>query len=483
MKFNLLSQLLLTVVICFSCITAKATDIPIGQQTIALPASWKFPNGAIQSDSMPLLFSADKNLKLSAFENWQDPNETFVRNGLANFSKKIKSPKGKITVAFLGGSITKANDQYRQQLINHIQTLNPFAALQGVNAGVSGTGSDLGACRLQDQVLKYTPDLIFVEFAVNGGHFASMEGLVRQAKQMAPSADICFIYTISGEQYKQYAEGGMPANIAALEKIADHYQIPSVHMGLRPSELLREDKLVWKSRDSVAGKIVFSNDGVHPTKEGGDLYAAAVARGLQKILNYSSKPSFLTPAALYGNEWEKATMLDPLQFSTLSGNWKKLDPTTDKYLHAFAPWFPYLLHSATANSSLCFRFQGTGFGFFDIGGPEAGQVDFTVDGHPALLTKPQNDRLWTLADTTVGKASNTINRFNEYCFGRYRGQFELVRLEEGLHKVCYTVSPKTVDKKSFSPKLNVDDILLHPEKYAQQAFYLGKILVLGTPLK
>jgi hypothetical protein len=24
---------------------------------------------------------------------------------------------------------------------------------------------------------------------------------------------------------------------------------------------------------------------------------------------------------------------------------------------------------------------------------------------------------------------------------------------------------------------------LHPEKYAQQAFYLGKILVLGTPLK
>jgi hypothetical protein len=176
-------------------------------------------------------------------------------------------------------------------------------------------------------------------------------------------------------------------------------------------------------------------------------------------------------------------MIDPLQFSTVSGNWKKMDPKTDKDLSAFAPWFPYVLHSPTANSSICFKFQGTGFGFFDIGGPEAGQVDISVDGQPAQLIKPKNDRSWTLADTTVEKASNTINRFNDYCFGRYRGQFELVRLKEGIHKVCYTVSPKTVDKKSFSPKLNADDILLHPEKYAQQAFYLGKILVLGTPIK
>jgi lysophospholipase L1-like esterase len=438
---------------------------------------------ASQSGSMPLLFSADKNLTLSSIENWQDPKETVVRNGLPIFSKKIKTPNKKLTVAFLGGSITKAHDQYRQQLMNYIQALNPKAEMLGVNAGVSGTGSDLGVCRLQDQVLKYKPDLIFVEFAVNGGPVAATEGLVRQAKRMAPAADICFIYTISGEQYKQYVDGGMPSNIAALEKIADHYQIPSVHMGLRPSQLLREDKLIWKSKEPVAGKIVFSNDAVHPTKEGGDLYASAVARGLQKILNYLSKPSVVIPAALYGNEWEKATMLDPLEFSTVSGNWKKLDIRTDKDLNAFSPWFPYVLYSATANSSICFSFKGTGFGFFDIGGPEAGQVDITVDGHPALLIKPKNDRSWTLADTIVANTSYTLNRFNDFCFGRYRGQFELVRLKNGLHKVCYAVSSKTVDKKSFSPKLNADDILLHPEKYAQQAFYLGKILVLGTPLK
>jgi hypothetical protein len=108
---------------------------------------------ASQSGSMPLLFSADKKLTLSAIENWQDPAETFVRNGLANFSKKLKTPNRKLTVAFLGGSITKAHDQYRQQLMNYIQALNPKAEMLGVNAGVSGTGSDLGACRLQDQVL------------------------------------------------------------------------------------------------------------------------------------------------------------------------------------------------------------------------------------------------------------------------------------------------------------------------------------------
>jgi hypothetical protein len=131
---------------------------------------------------------------------------------------------------------------------------------------------------------------------------------------------------------------------------------------------------------------------------------------------------------------------------------------------------------------LCFRFSGTGFGFFDIGGPEVGQVSITVDGVPASLDRPSGSRSWVLNDDPVNTGKNTLNRFNEYCFGRYRGQFELVRVKEGVHKVCYVLSNEKIDKSTFVSKTTDEDFRNNPLKYEKQTFYLGKILLLGTPI-
>ena len=57
---------------------------------------------------------------------------------------------------------------------------------------------ELGACRLQEDVLRQNPDLVSLEFRVNGGggfEGKSMEGIVRQIWRNNRTTDICFVYT------------------------------------------------------------------------------------------------------------------------------------------------------------------------------------------------------------------------------------------------------------------------------------------------
>ena len=199
---------------------------------------------ASQSTALPLVFGVQQNYLVKDVANFESQKEYYIRNGLPNFFKKINQTNAKLTIGFLGGSITKANDQYRNQTLAFIQTLNPKAKIKGINAGVSGTGTELGCCRVGEQILQYQPDLVFVEFAVNGGSNEAMEGIVRQIKKHNSQTDICFIYTIAGDQYKQYAQGEVPNKIQGFEKVASHYGIPSVHMGLYASLLQAQEKLV-----------------------------------------------------------------------------------------------------------------------------------------------------------------------------------------------------------------------------------------------
>jgi lysophospholipase L1-like esterase len=436
---------------------------------------------ASQSGAMPLLFNVEPSYKVKKIDEFKTEKEFFIRNGLPNFFNKINQYNSKLNIAFLGGSITKAEDQYRNQTMAFLQTINPNAKLKGINAGVSGTGTELGACRVQEQVLKYNPDLVFVEFAVNGGSNQAMEGIVRQIIKHNPQTDICFIYTIAGEQYLEYTKNEVPAKIKAFEKIANHYQIPSIHVGLYPSMLAAEGKLIWKSSTEIADKIVFSKDGTHPAKAGGDLYAQAIARAFNvfKTSTVVRNQELIKP--LHEDNWEDAGMYSPLEVATFSKGWETINPLDYDNLKAFAPWFSTVSKTEEANASFVFKFKGTVVGFFDIGGPEVGQVLVEIDGQCTALTKK------------AGNASNKIpnetgveclsNRFNSNCNNRYRGQFEMYEVPYGEHEVKITLSKLQANKLAILQGQDLTDIQQNEYKYNQQVFYLGKILIKGTVLK
>ena len=202
--------------------------------------------------------------------------ECRARAGLPNSFAKLRAG-GEVRIAYLGGSIT-AQDGWRPKTLNWFQEQFRPAKLSQINAAIGGTGSDLGVFRLKHDVLDQNPDLFFVEFAVNDAGapvqqiLRCMEGIVRQTWRRDPRTDICFVYTLAGNMLQTLQAGHFPCSATAMEKVADHYGIPSIHLGLEVARLEKAGKLIFKGdkpktdaeRAAVADKILFSPDAVWP---------------------------------------------------------------------------------------------------------------------------------------------------------------------------------------------------------------------------
>ena len=436
---------------------------------------------ASRDGASPLLYTtAGQDIDDVVPGTFNDGRECTVRGGIPHFLARADAGED-VTVAFVGGSITQGNYCYRLQISRFMEKMWPEADFTWINAGVSGTGTDLGAFRIDEQVLSHDPDLVFLEFAVNGGYPDAMEGIVRKIIRHCPDTDICFLYTIKTGQTEYYRKGEMPERIAELEKLAGHYGIPSIHLGMEAASLEEEGKLLWKGRpEDAAGRILFSRDGVHPSREGGDVYAAAIARGLQKMKAADSvpEPHRLPSEPLYGTRWDEASMYVPEDIASYDGNWKTVSTSDRPELKKFSGWFDTVLTSGRKESWFCFAFEGDMFGFFDIGGPEAGQLEIIVDGELVKLKKcAAKGFAWYRANDSEGEY--TLNRFNRWCNGRYRGQHDVIEVPYGLHQVTVRISSEDADKRAILG--NTKDMDAHPDKYDRSVIWLGRILLRGRP--
>jgi hypothetical protein len=425
--------------------------IPAGVKDDAVAAS--------QAGASPLLFEAGTVANEIAPSPFTDEKELNSRAGLPDFFRKAAAGKP-LTVAFMGGSVTQMDNKYRNQAARYIKRLLPVNTIRFVNAGVSGSGTDLAACRLEEHVLKYQPDLVFVEFAVNGSYLPGLEGIIRKIRKKDPAIDICLLYSIMSGQSELYAKGKVPDNIIKLETVASYYRLPSIQMGIEPSYLEAQGKLLFKPDASApADKPVFS-DGIHPTEIGGYMYASAIYRSLQKMKPGAAGQKPALPAPMIADNWEDAQMLMPGQV-TFSEGWAKTTTAQEANLKQFSPWFPTVMQAEQPGASFSFSFTGNTIGVFDIGGPEVGQLDIIVDG----------------------KQLKSLNRFNGWCNNRYRGQFDFVQVGEGTHQVTCRVSSDIPDKKTILGPAKSADIIANPSKYNHAVIYLGRILIRGTLLK
>lgn len=412
---------------------------------------------ASQGGASPLYFEPGElpaEQRPSAYHN---DRELAVRGGLPNFFSKIKAGMP-VTIAFIGGSVTQMDNKYRDQTAKYLKARYPGSTIKFINAGVSGTGSDLGACRVESQVLLYHPDLIFVDYAVNGSFLPGLEGIIRKVIRQDPATDICLLYAIMTGQNLLYAKAEVPDNIVKLETVAAHYGLPGIQLGWEPSSLEAEGQLVFKPDPSKGDKPVFS-DGIHPTEMGGWIYAGAIMRSLEKMEAMNKARPHELPAPLIADNWEDAQMLAP-EAIVFDKGWQKLDPAADEHLKQFKPWFPYVMKGDKPGASFSFSFRGTGVGIFDIGGPEVGQLELIVDG----------------------KTVKKVNRFSHWCNNRYRGQYEFITLDAGTHHVRFAITEEIPDKKALLGAGGLADITAHPEKYDQRVVYIGKVLIRGALL-
>jgi len=396
--------------------------------------------------------------------------ECSPRAGLPHFFARLKAGQD-VKIGYLGGSIT-AQEGWRPKTLAHFQKAFPGAKVSQINAAIGGTGSDLGVFRLQRDVLDQKPNLMFVEFAVNDGGaspeqiYRCMEGIVRQTWRALPECDICFVYTLTDALSGPMLEGKFQRSASAMEKIADHYGIPTIHMAMEVAKLAKAGKLIWKGelpktdeeKKAVGDKFVFAPDSVHPHRDTGhELYLQAVQRSMAII---EAVPTHATPhtlkAAFVADNYEYAKLV-PVTEASLSGGFAKAGSDIAK---RFANRLPAMQRANAPGDTLTFKFKGTRASIYDIIGPDCGQVSVTVDDQPAKV----------------------VPRFDAYCtYHRLATLMLGSELPDTVHTVKIEVHGDQPAKAAILAKNGnkIDD----PKRFDDRAFYPAAILLVGELVK
>ena len=322
--------------------------------------------------------------------------ELRVRGGLPNFFAKLEAG-GPVRIAYFGGSITAANG-WRPKTLAWFKEHFPKAEVIEINAAISGTGSDYGACRIAGDVLAQKPDLVFMEHRVNGGggfEAKSVEGVVRQIWKNNPRADICLIYTINQPMLKDLQAGKTPWFGAIMERIANVYGIPSIDLGVEIARREQAGWLIFKANEPVPGKLVFSADGTHPGDAGHDVYRDVVARSMLTMKPAGPVRDHRLPAPMESRCWETAGLL-AITNAQLSAGWSIVNPGKDAvYRDDFGRTHAMLRGGVKcdhAGETITVKWSGTTIGFSDIPQGSEMVVEVAMDNKPPMAIKrPQTE--------------------------------------------------------------------------------------------
>ncbi|SDN00535.1 SGNH/GDSL hydrolase family protein [Kriegella aquimaris] len=383
-----------------------------------------------------------------------------VRGGLNNVLFKMKN-RDTVRIAYLGGSIT-AQPGWRIHSFNWFKENYPETEFVEINAAIGGTGSPFGAYRLKDQVLQYNPDLVFVEFAVNDSNTnpeeitRSMEGITHQIWKQNPEIDICFIYTIKEDFLDIYKKYSLPSSIATMEKIAEHYQIPSINFGPEVLRRVDEGKVLFKgNKETNDSIVVFSPDGVHPYPESGHkIYHEVFVRALTEMKSKSAgtvlKHNIVKP--LNANPSVNTKMID-WGIIDSKEELTAIETKSDSIFKRFSRYFNSI-GKGVPGDSLSFQFRGKAFGFYDVIGPGTGTLEVSVDG------EKQNH-----------------NRFDGYCT-YWRISYKTIGgWTDSIHTVSIKVRDEPIDKNKILSANNRS--MGQSEDYTEINWYLAKILLDG----
>lgn len=188
------------------------------------------------------------------------------------------SRKEKITIAFLGGSITQGFAAsapqlcYAGRIFSWWQDRFPETEFSYINAGIGATDSEYGAARLEEHVLKYDPDLVFVEYSVNDEntvHYQeTYESLIRRLYFSEQKPAVILLHNV-------YYESGKSAQDIHAE-IARHYNLPSLSAKETVYRAVQEGRLTMAE---------IAEDGLHPTDKGHEYVARLVCSYLEWVMD------------------------------------------------------------------------------------------------------------------------------------------------------------------------------------------------------
>lgn len=244
-----------------------------------------------------------------------------------------KAARGEeITVGYIGGSITEgltAGSElcWAKLTYNWLCEKFPDTKINYVNAGMSGTPSTLGVIRAErDLYSEYTPDIVFIEFAVNDAQDTTSkqcyESLVAKIMQKENNPAVVLLFTVLENGYT--CEEHMSA-------VGNNYSLPMISLRSALQPEFDAGRMVWDD---------YSDDQSHPNVWGHEMVADLIENYYNKILK---NMEYLTVAP------EIKPMNETPLFSTQYADVKLLDSTN---------FTPETLGSFTFNETVLTQFPG-----------------------------------------------------------------------------------------------------------------------------
>lgn len=304
-----------------------------------------------------------------------------LRSHLDHSRTKFESDK-KGTVAFIGGSITEMGDHGHSGMVEKfLKQRFPNTEFTFVNAGIASTCSTTGAFRLNRDVLSQEPDLLFVEFAVNDDQDAmharrdcirGMEGIIHQARTKNPKIDIVLTYFPNDRMLAQLRNGETPLTSSAHETVARHYGVASNDLAREVAERIGAGTLTWKEYG-----------GTHPIETGNRVAADLIEDLLTTAWSDERQqyPVHSMREPIDKNSYLRGRLVD-LGEAKRDSKWTIDKPDWSNIPGSFRPRFAkdLCLHATKVGAQTDLDFSGTAIGLYVLAGPDAGRVEFSIDG-------------------------------------------------------------------------------------------------------
>jgi acyl-CoA thioesterase-1 len=180
-----------------------------------------------------------------------------------------------VTIVALGDSLTQGwmvSKGYIDYLEEMLHIKFPRNKLNLINSGIPGDTADSGLYRMKWDVLRYNPDCVFIQYALNDAFSGfteqqfkrSIKGIIDNVRDNG-DADIVLITSvyIGDNDENRLVEG----YYRQLEALGNEYRIPVV---------LTHEYWKKKIREGIVFGTLVQYDGVHPTEEGYRLMAEAI---------------------------------------------------------------------------------------------------------------------------------------------------------------------------------------------------------------
>jgi sialidase-1 len=328
----------------------------------------------------PVAFAAESS-SLSKLKNPNVCDYFVLRDGLANCRAVFEGTK-QGRVAFLGGSIT-AMTGWRNLVQEDLKRRFSQTELDFVDAGIPSVDTALHACRFSRDVLKNGPvDLLVVEAAVNDSsngrsqvqQVRGMEGVVRQARLANPQCDILMLHFADPDKMASIRQGNRPEVIISHEKVAAHYGVSSIDLAKEVTERIAAGEFDWEKD--------FKD--LHPAPFGHAVYARSISRMFDaawagqaagQVRNHAM-PAPLDPQSYFSGRLVPIAAAQPGEGFRLDPCWRPSDEAKTREGFVDVP----LLVAETPGASLRLGFEGTGAGVLFVSGPDAGTVEYRIDG-------------------------------------------------------------------------------------------------------